>query len=187
MLMLILFSIEDDIINAYNSYKAIKANVVKFEYNTYYVNVHFGNVMVKKPIIEAHGYVVFDFQNKNVEYNMINDKGFKIGISGEFDEEREMLDLSITYQDKSYQIENIGKIVYMVPYQLLKYLLLNNFEHNTEIYNNNIVITFSISENRKAKFVLNANDYGIKEVNYISNPFGIPTGKIIFDNIQIVQ
>jgi len=187
MIVLILSSIESDIINAYNSYKFIKAEVITFEYNTFYVDVHSGYKKVPKSIIKAKGYAEYDLLNKKDNYYLMDIKRqTSFNITTSYDENTKTASAKIIYLDKTEDL-NLSKFLFISPYALIKYLLSNNFEHNISINGDEIKLEIYITQTKKLISVLDRNNYAIKSVSYISNPFNIITGRIIFSNIEIQQ
>jgi len=179
MIVLILSSIESDIINAYNSYKFIKAEVITFEYNTFYVDVHRGHMFVEKPRISGSGIVEYNFTNKYANYYLIDKKQRKITINMKYNE-TSILNCIIVKNDFP---EHCQGFHYMLPYELLKYLLTNNIEHSISYKDNYIFINFNISQTVKIKAVLNKQDFSILNISYEN--FQSESGKIIFRNIYI--
>lgn len=183
MLVLTLSSIENDIVNAYNSYKLIKAEIVEIQHNGFYVDMHGGYRKVPKHIIKGSGSVVYDLVAKTDQYDINDTKKGNMQAIVNYNEENRIANYRIIYDGKSK--EGDMPFMYISPYVTLKQLIMSDLQRNIVIEDSKIKIEFKIDDRESLRFVLNRNDYTIRYVAHVKD--GLFKVKVRYDNIEVIQ
>lgn len=183
MLVLILSSIEDEIVNAYNSYKLVKSEIIEIQYNRFYRDIHRGYKIFPKHVIQGSGSVVYDLVAKLDHYDINDTKRGNIQAVVNYNEESKTANYKIIYNGKSE--EGSMPFMYISPYITLKQLIMSDIERTISIEGSKIKLEFRINDRETIRFILNKDDYTIRYVAHLKD--GLFKVKIRFDNTQVIQ
>ncbi|MEO0144730.1 MAG: hypothetical protein ABIL49_04385 [candidate division WOR-3 bacterium] len=179
MLILLLTSIEQDIVNAYNSYKAVSSEILQYKRYKYFKEM-------TKIMVDAKGTVLYDLVNKIDKYELIRDYiPYEVVVS--YDLDSKTAKAEIFFKGSKVGQEDV-LFIFVSPYFIIKNLILygNQYGASYNIVENGNVINFTgIIGKFKIEAILNRNDYTIKSINYFKNDKKII--EIEYTNTQIVQ
>ncbi len=190
MLALIIGISADDIINAYNSYKLVKSEILSYKRYVHYKDLHSaGFPDIVKTKFQLKGVVLYNLLDKRDEYELSKlDKSGNVELSFKvittYNEISKNAQSQIIFDNGRVENDNTP-FIYVNPYFVIKYLLSNNHAYNIIEQNDKIILKVLASDKDKIEAILNPRDYTIKHISYFKNDKKII--EIEYTNTQIVQ